>query len=103
MGMGIGINAHNPDEGLVVAKRGRVVIENWFTATGNSMPKLIKIRNEDGSILVIDNIRNIYHEKKYYCGIPIIEYACSTYDRGIERFFTLYYYVEDSKWQISWK
>ncbi len=103
MGMGIGINAHNPDEGLLKAKQESVACGVWFTATGNSMPKLIKIRNEDGSILVIDNIRNIYHEKKYYCGIPIIEYACSTYDRGIERFFTLYYYVEDSKWQISWK
>ena len=48
MGMGIGINAQNPDEGLLKAKQESVACGVWFTSTGNSMPKLIKIKNEDG-------------------------------------------------------
>ena len=40
---------------------------------------------------------------KYYCGIPIHEYRCSTVAGDQEYLFRLYYYAEENRWKISWE
>ena len=50
----------------------------------------------------IRNIRVLTREKKYYCGIPVMEYLCSAVEEEMEYLFKLYYYLEECKWKIAW-
>ena len=102
MSMGIGINARNPDEGKLNRENLReVACGVWFTSTGTAMPKMIKYQDDEGMIRSIGQIHVQTREKKYYCGIPIHEYRCSTVAQGQEYLFRLYYYAEENRLQLS--
>lgn len=101
--MGIGINAQNPDEGELAREQTEIACGVWFTSTGNVLPKMIKYKDEEGMIRLIDRIRVLYKEKKYYCGIPIEEYRCSTVCANREYLFRLYYYMDTCCWKLSWE
>lgn len=103
MSMGIGINAQRPDEGTLKRKLEEIACGVWFTSRGEVMPKLIKYQDEEGMIRKITKIRVMRQEEKYYCGIPIQEYRCSTPLEDREYFFRLYYYPETNHWKISWE
>lgn len=102
MSMGIGTNAGKPDEGKLKKRQTGIACGAWFTSTGNTMPKMIKYQDEEGMIHLISNIRVERQEKKYYCGIPIQEYRCSTWYGEREYRFRLYYYMETGCWKLSW-
>ena len=104
MSMGIGTNARKPDEGKL--KRDslcEIACGVWFTSTGTAMPKMIKYQDDEGMIRSIGQIHVQTREKKYYCGIPIHEYRCSTVAQGQEHLFRLYYYAEENRWKLSWE
>lgn len=103
MSMGIGINAQNPDEGQLKRKLEEIACGVWFTSKGAVMPKLIKYQDQEGVIHRISRIRVMTQEEKYYCGIPILEYRCSTILENQEYLFRLYYYPKTSCWKISWE
>ena len=103
MDMGIGINARQPDEGEMTVSQVEIACGVWFTSTGNTVPKMLKYMDDDGNIHVIDNIRVMRQEKKYYCGIPIQEYRCRTVCGNREYLFRLYYYVDTGCWKLSWE
>ena len=67
------------------------------------MPKLVKYQDEEGMLHTISQIRVLTQDKKFYCGIPIQEYRCSTVVENQEYRFRLYYYLETSCWKISWE
>ena len=67
------------------------------------MPKMIKYQDDEGMIHSIGQIHVQTREKKYYCGIPIHEYRCSTVAQGQEYLFRLYYYAEENRWKLSWE
>lgn len=75
----------------------------WFTNRGVAIPKLVKFQDADGVIRTISGIHVSAREKKYYCGIPAVEYWCSATADGQERLFRLYYYIETGCWEISWE
>lgn len=103
MSMGIGINSQNTEEGELKRNLENVACGVWFTSQGNIMPKLIKYQDKDGLVHTISHIRIRSHEKKYYCGIPIQEYHCSSCHENQEYLFRLYYYLETNCWKISWE
>lgn len=103
MGMGIGTNTQKPDEGEIKGIQEEIACGIWFTSTGRTIPKMIKFMDHEGVLQVIDNIRILKMEKKYYCGIPLMEYNCSTLVGNQEYLFKLYYYLEDCIWKIEWK
>ena len=76
--MGIGINTQNPDEGELKRDLEEIACGVWFTSTGAVMPKLVKYQDEEGLLHTISQIRVLTQDKKFYCGIPIQEYRCST-------------------------
>ena len=78
MSMGIGTNTQNPDEGELKRDLEKIACGVWFTSTGSVMPKLVKYQDEEGLLHTISQIHVLTQEKKYYCGIPIQEYRCST-------------------------
>ena len=101
MNMGIGTNAQHPDEGKLTREQSEVACGVWFTSTGNTLPKMIKYKDEEGMIRRIDRIRVLSREKKYYCGIPLQEYRCSTVYEDREYLFRLYYYMDTCCWKLS--
>ena len=103
MGMGIGINTQKPDEGRMRRATQEIACGVWFTSSGAVMPKLDKYQDEEGQIRSISQIRVLTCEKKYYCGIPIQEFRCSTVAGEREYHFRLYYYIEENRWKISWE
>ena len=104
MSMGIGINARKPDEGKMKRENlCEVACGVWFTSTGTAMPKMIKYEDDEGMIRSVGQIHVQTREKKYYCGIPIHEYRCSTVAQGKEYLFRLYYYAEENQWKLSWE
>lgn len=79
MNMGIGINTLRPDEGKLKRDNLReIACGVWFTSSGTAMPKMIKYQDDEGLIHSIGQIHVQAREKKYYCGIPVHEYRCST-------------------------
>ena len=103
MSMGIGTNTQNPDEGELKRDLEKIACGVWFTSTGSVMPKLVKYQDEEGLLHTTSQIHILTQEKKYYCGIPIQEYRCSTV-LGIQKYlFRLYYYLEENCWKISWE
>ena len=103
MSMGIGTNTQNPDEGELKRDLEEIACGVWFTSTGTVMPKLVKYQDEEGMLHTISQIRVLTQDKKFYCGIPIQEYRCSTVVENQEYRFRLYYYLETSCWKISWE
>ena len=103
MGMGIGINTQQADEGAIKRKMEEIACGVWFTCRGAAIPKLIKYQDEEGMIHSISPIQVLSKEKKYYCGIPIQEYRCRTVSRDREYLFRLYYYMETNCWKLSWE
>ena len=103
MSMGIGTNTQNPDEGELKRDLEKIACGVWFTSTGAVMPKLVKYQDEEGLLHTISQIRVLTQDKKFYCGIPIQEYRCSTVVENQEYRFRLYYYLETSCWKISWE
>lgn len=103
MSMGIGINTRNPDEGELKRDLEEIACMVWFTSKGAAMPKLVKYQDKEGMIRSITPIQVLTHEKKFFCGIPIQEYRCSTVWRDQEYLFRLYYYMETNCWKLSWE
>ena len=103
MSMGIGTNAQNPDEGELKRDLKEIACGVWFTSTGEIIPKMFKYQDEEGLIHTIRKIHVMTQKKKYYCGIPIQEYRCSTVLGNREYLYRLYYYLETSRWKISWE
>lgn len=103
MGMGIGINVHAPDEGVVKGRQEEVACGVWFTSTGVAMPKMIKYKDREGVIHTLSGIHVKSSRQKNYCGIPVWEYECDAVISGRCHTFFLLYYMERQKWQILWK
>lgn len=102
MSMGIGTNTQNPDEGDLRRIQQNIACGVWFTSTGAALPKLIKYKDSEGMIRQISRIRLLSEEKKFYCGIPAVEYKCITVYDDREYPFRLYYYIETGCWTLSW-
>ena len=63
----------------------------------------LEYQDDEGMIHSIAQIHVQSRDMKYYCGIPIHEYRCSTVAEGQEYLFRLYYYAEENRWKIRRK
>lgn len=103
MGMGIGINAEQPDEGALNGHQEPVACYVWFTSSGAVMPKRLKYRDQQGVIREIRGIHVQSHKETNYCGIPAVRYECDCvmWERKYE--FSLIFYLERHEWKLIWK
>lgn len=101
MAFGIGTNTQEADAGAVGGIQREIACECWFTSTGKMIPLMLKIRDEDGEILVIKKIEVHYQEKKKYAGIPSIEFDCTltVLEQAIRA--KLIYYQTESRWVLN--
>ena len=62
---------------------------------------MLKIKDEDGEMLVVKKIEVHYQEKKNYAGIPSIEFDCTltVLEQAIPA--KLIYYQTESRWVLN--
>ena len=101
MAFGIGTNKKEADAGSVRGTQREIACECWFTSTGKIIPLMLKIKDEDGEMLVIKKIEVHYQEKKNYAGIPSIEFDCTLtiLEQAIRA--KLIYYQTESRWVLN--
>lgn len=78
-----------------------VACECWFTSRGETMPLAIKFPDENGELVMIREIRVDCAEKKYYCGIPAVEYLCRIPFQGKQMPVRLIFYLEECRWVME--
>ncbi len=100
MAFGIGTNHKETNDGLIRGIQKEIACECWFTSTGKMIPLMIKVRDEDGEMLVIRKIEVHYQEKKKYAGIPSMEFDCTLtlLEQGIPA--KLIYYQTEGRWVL---
>lgn len=67
------------------------------------IPLMLKIRDEDGEIRVIRQIRVHSQEKKRYAGIPSMEFGITMVLSGKAIRAQLIYFQTENKWVLNFR
>lgn len=78
-----------------------VACDCWFTSRGETLPRALKFPDENGELVMIREIRVDCAEKKFYCGIPAVEYSCRIFYKGREVPVRLIFYLEECRWVME--
>ena len=101
MGFRLGDIAEKTENGILNGTRREIACDCYFTATGKSIPRWIKIRNEKtGEIYTIRGIEAISTEEKSFCGIDTVEHVCRLNLNGTQHLVKLIYTKETCKWSL---
>ena len=100
MGFALEQQTEKQQEKAVEGRRQKVAVSCWFTAKGKSIPLFLKYEDADGGIQCIRDIRLLKSEEKHFAGIRMRRYDCCTEDKGIMKYFTLLFHVEDGTWEM---
>ncbi|MDO5345765.1 MAG: hypothetical protein Q4E91_08480 [Lachnospiraceae bacterium] len=84
----------------VRGRKRKVAVDCWFTSTGRTMPRMMKFENEDGCLQMVNNIRIIRREQKYYAGIYCQRFDCKATVDGVEREFILMFRPREHLWEL---
>ena len=57
MAFGIGINTEHTEQEALSGTYHEVAVQCWFTATGKSLPLMLKVKGEDEEIIQINHIQ----------------------------------------------
>ena len=66
MAFGIGINTEHTEQEPLSGTYHEVAVQCWFTATGKSLPLMLKVKGEDEEIIQINHIQVLTVEKQWY-------------------------------------
>lgn len=83
------------------ARQMDVACECWFTSRGDTIPLAVKFPNEDGEYVMIRDVQVDCTEKKYYCGVPAVEYQCRLPVGGRIMRTRLIFYLEECRWVME--
>ena len=101
MGFRLGEIAEKTEHGILTGCRQEIACECYFTATGKSIPRWIKIRDEvTGEIHTFYDIEPISTEEKCYCGINTVEHICRIEIYETKYLVKLIYTKETCKWVL---
>lgn len=99
-GFGTGRNVRRADAGGPLGKRMEIACKCWFTSTGEAIPLMIKVKDEEGEIRCITRIEVLYAEKKFYAGIPTRQYRCNLFYQGRRREAFIVFQPIENKWTM---
>ncbi len=85
---------------LPQGKQREIACFSWTTASGEVIPIMFKMPDEDGVIQTFDKIHVIHTEKKRYAGTPSYEYHCELMVNGLRLEVLLLFYPETCKWVL---
>ena len=87
-------------EKAVKGQYQKVAVGCWYTSSGRSIPMMIKFEDSEGCLQEIRDIRVIKFEKKYYAGILLQRFECSSTVEDREYMFTLLYHSDSGIWDL---
>ncbi len=88
------------EHGILKGIQREIACECWFTSSGRSIPKIIKVMDEEGILHTIRHIELLTSEEKTYCGIQTVEHLCKILLGGRTEVVKLVYTKENCKWTI---
>ena len=100
MGFRLGDIADKTENGILRGIQREIACECWFTSRGQSIPKLIKVMDEEGVVHTINEVRLLTVEEKIYAGIPTVEHLCQVNLGGRMETVKLVFTKENCKWTI---
>lgn len=100
MGFRLGDIADKTENGVLRGIQREIACECWFTSKGKSIPKLIKVMDEEGMLHTINEIQLLTTEEKTYSGIPTVEHLCRINLGGHMEMVKLVFTKESCKWVI---
>lgn len=77
-----------------------IACDCWFTSSGKTLPRMIKIMDESGRLLTIHEIQLLSSEEKTYSGIRTVEHICNIILNGKKETVRLIYTKESCKWKM---
>ena len=89
MAFGIGINTEHTEQEPLSGTYHEVAVQCWFTATGKSLPLMLKVKGEDEEIIQINHIQVLTVEKQWYAVLL-----------GKQINFVLLFCPEDCAWKL---
>ena len=103
MAFGIGTNTQAADAGVVRGRQKDIAWQCWFTSTGEIMPLMLKVKDEDGEIRAIKEITVHSKELKRYAGNPSIEFDYTLWIGEQRMRARLIYYLTQSRWVLNFR
>lgn len=100
MGFQLGDIAVTKENGILKGIQREIACECWFTSQGKSIPKLIKVMDEEGALYTIRDIELLTTEDKTYSGIQTVEHLCRIRLGGRKAIVKLVYTKKNCKWTI---
>ena len=88
------------DAGVLKGIQKEIACECWFTSTGNTIPRFIKIMNEEGQIFCGQVLSVEGTEQKRFSGIETVEHICRISFCEKEQIVKLILNKIDCKWKI---
>lgn len=100
MGFCLGDIADNTENGALRGIQREIACECWFTSRGKSIPKLIKVMDQEGMVHTVNEIQLLTTQEKTYSGIPTVEHLCRINLGGRMETVKLVFTKESCKWVI---
>lgn len=100
MGFRLGDIAEKRDNGVLRGIQREIACECWFTSKGKSIPRLIKVMDEEGALHTIRDIQLLTTEEKTYSGIRTVEHLCRINLGGRIETVKLIFTKESCRWAI---
>ena len=100
MAFGAAVYTEHPQERAPSGAYRDAAVKCWFTASGRSMPLMLKVKDDRGEIIQIGPIQVITCEKQNFAGISAWRYECQASLEGRRIAFTLLFFPERCCWQV---
>ncbi len=100
MGFLLGDIAERTEHGALHGIQREIACECWFTSKGRSIPKIIKVMDEEGVLHTIREIQLLTSEEKTYSGIRTVEHLCRIHIGGRMETVKLVFTKETCKWAL---
>lgn len=100
MGFRLGDIADRTEHGVLHGIQREIACEYWFTSKGRSIPKIIKVMDEEGMLHTIREIQLLTSGEKNYSGIQTVEHLCRINFGGKVETVKLIFTKENCKWAL---
>lgn len=100
MGFQLGKIAEETNHGILKGIQREIACDCWFTSKGKTIPRAIKVMDEEGMVHNIEPVEVLFSEEKTYSGIPTVEHVCNIALGGRKETIKLVYSKHNCKWTI---
>lgn len=100
MGFRLGDIIDKTERGTLRGIQREIACECWFTSKGKTIPKIIKVMDEEGMLHTIYDVQLLTSEEKTYSGIQTVEHLCKIRLGDHMETVKLVFTKESCKWVI---